>query len=210
MKIVIDAIYQGILLGLILCILIGPSFFALIQTSLKNGVKSGIALAIGIFFSDLVCVALAYLGASNLFQNPNNKIYIGLIGGTVLIVFGIINLQKKAMISETDITVKKNISFSLTIVKGFMLNILNPFVLLLWISYVATVSAKENFQNFHVIIFFCFALSTVLITDILKAIAADNIKKYLKPNLLVWLNRVVGILMMGFGLHLIYRIFSGE
>ena len=41
------------LFGLALCFSIGPAFFGLIQTSLKNGARSGIAMALGIFASDL-------------------------------------------------------------------------------------------------------------------------------------------------------------
>ena len=93
----IKVLLEGILLGITLALLIGPSFFALIQTSIKNGFKSALALSFGIFLGDLLCVFLAYLGASQLFNNSNNKIIVGIIGGIILIIFGMLNFfQKKA------------------------------------------------------------------------------------------------------------------
>src|SRR5690349_9544264 len=100
MDLIFEAVYKGLALGMALCVAIGPSFFALIQTSLKHGLSFGVALAIGIFLSDLTCVALAYLGASQLFVNPANKQLIGVIGGTILLVFGVYNLFQKKTIAQ--------------------------------------------------------------------------------------------------------------
>lgn len=207
MIIFINSVWQGFLLGLALCIAIGPSFFALIQTSIRNGFYSGAALAFGIFLSDLVCVALAYLGASRLFDDPHNKLLIGVIGGTVLIVFGIYNLQKKTIVVEENIDIKKSFSVPLTVLKGFLLNILNPAVFLLWMGWMGLVSARGDFKPYHVIIFFSTALLTVLATDIMKAYGAFWIRQYLRPMLLVWLNRVVGIIMICCGIWMICRSF---
>lgn len=207
MNTIFESVYQGFLLGLALCIAIGPSFFALIQTSIRNGFHSGVALAFGIFLSDVICVALAYLGASKLFDNPYNKLLIGVIGGTVLIVFGIYNLQRKTIIVEENIDIKKSFSVSLTVIKGFLLNILNPAVFLLWMGWMGLVSARGDFQSYHVIIFFSVALITVLATDIMKAYGAFWIRRYLRPLLLVWLNRVVGVIMICCGIWMIYQSF---
>lgn len=208
MKAIFEAVSQGFLLGLALCVAVGPSFFALIQTSIRNGFRSGAALAAGIFISDVVCVALAYLGASRLFENPQNKLIVGVIGGTILIVFGFINLYKKALVVDGDLEIKRNVSLPLTALKGFLLNILNPFVLLLWVGWVGLVSARSDFKPYHVILFFSIALLTVLVTDLLKAYGANWIRRYLRPRLLVWVNRVVGIIMIGCGMWMIYRVFD--
>jgi threonine/homoserine/homoserine lactone efflux protein len=208
MKIVLEAVSQGFLLGLALCIAVGPSFFALIQTSIRNGFHSGIALATGIFLSDVACVALAYLGASRLFDNPQNKLIIGVIGGTVLIVFGIYNLQKKTIIVGDNIDIKKSFSLPLTVLKGFLLNILNPGVFLLWMGWMGIVSARGDFESHHVVIFFVVALITVLATDVLKAYGAYWIRRFLRPMLLVWMNRVVGVIMIICGIWMIVGVFE--
>jgi arginine exporter protein ArgO len=57
---------QGVLLGLTFAVLIGPAFFALIQTSIHRGFRFGFFLAIGIFLSDLVALLVCYFGATQI------------------------------------------------------------------------------------------------------------------------------------------------
>ena len=210
MNLVFDAMYKGFALGMALCISIGPAFFALIQSSLKNGYRSGIALALGIFLSDTACVALAYLGASSLFAKEENKTIIGVIGGTILLVFGIYNIFQKKSITEDDhaddIVIKK-VNLPFMVLKGFFLNILNPFVILLWIGWVGLVSSREEYTHVEIIIFFVTTLATVLVTDILKALAAGKIKKFLNARTLALVNRLVGLIMAGCGVWMMYRVF---
>jgi|SRR5688572_162794 len=209
MNLIVDALYKGFALGMALCISIGPAFFALIQTSLKNGYQSGVALAVGIFLSDTACVALAYLGASSLFTKEENKTIIGVIGGTILLVFGIYNFfQKKSIINdeEEQIEIKKT-NVPIAVLKGFFLNILNPFVILLWIGWVGLVSSNKDYTHVELTVFFSTTLITVLSTDILKALAADKIKKFLNARILMLVNRIVGLIMAGCGAWMMYRVF---
>lgn len=203
-----EAIYQGVALGMTLCFSLGPSFFALISTSLKKGYRSGIDLAIGIFLSDLLCVALAYLGATKILGNQENKLVIGVIGGTILAVYGFYNVfTKKKMVPDEGETIEiKTTSAYLTAFKGFMLNILNPFVILLWVGWMGLISSKTNFTTWHVTTFFATTLIVVLGTDILKALIAHRIKTMLRPSLLIWINRIVGIIMIGCGVWMVARV----
>lgn len=56
------------------------------------------------------------------------------------------------------------------------MNLLNPFVLFLWIGAITLASNKLDKDPLNVIIFFIATLSTVLGTDILKSLAAGKIK----------------------------------
>ncbi|HEV7231872.1 MAG TPA: LysE family transporter [Bacteroidia bacterium] len=201
MNLVFEAIYKGLALGMALCLGVGPSFFALIQTSLNNGVRSGIALALGIFISDLACVVFAYLGVSQFFMNPEHKTIIGLVGGTILVVFGLyIFLQKKPRTHFDDKELNlKTPNLALTLIKGFFLNILNPVVILLWVTWLGVVSSTRNFTRIHILIFFGTTLLTVVSTDILKVLTADRIKKFINPHVLLWINRLVGTILVTIG-----------
>lgn len=200
----IKALFEGILLGITLAFLIGPSFFALIQTSIANGFKSGLALAIGIFLSDLLCVFLAYLGASQLLYNSDNKVIVGIIGGIILIIFGMLNVIQKKTIEEKKIEIPK-VNLPLTITKGFFLNILNPFVIVFWVGSVSVVSSKYDFPLL-IIAFFSGTLLTAFTTDILKSLIALKIRHILKPQLVIIINRIAGIVLILFGMSLIYRV----
>jgi threonine/homoserine/homoserine lactone efflux protein len=201
MNIMLEAIYKGLLLGLALCFGVGPAFFALIQTSLHHGVRSGIALAIGIFLSDVTCVLLAYLGISQFLVNPEHKTLVGLVGGIILVLFGFyIMMQRKPKNSfddeELDI---KAPNMALMALKGFFLNMLNPVVILLWITWLGVVSSNKKFSRRHVFMFFGVTLLIVVSTDILKVLTADRIKKLIKPHFLVIVNRLVGAIILTIG-----------
>ncbi len=50
------AILEGVEMGLLLSTMIGPVFFALITTSMNQGMKQASFLALGVFSSDLLYI----------------------------------------------------------------------------------------------------------------------------------------------------------
>ncbi|MES2141137.1 MAG: LysE family transporter [Bacteroidota bacterium] len=205
---ILKAIFQGLLLGSVLAIQPGPSLFTLIQTSCKKGFKSGFALAIGIFLSDVICVLLAYLGIAQLFDNPNNKMVIGLIGGTLLIGFGLFSIFHKKKEEEEKGIVIKAVNVPLYITKGFFLNILNPSVIFLWVLWVGAVSSNKEFTKIHISLFFITTLVVVFVTDVLKAYFANKISKHLSHSILRKISILLGIILLITGLVFIYRVVS--
>ncbi|MBI4930655.1 MAG: LysE family transporter [Bacteroidetes bacterium] len=207
-----NAILDGILLGFTLAILTGPAFFALLQTSIRNGYKSGIAFAIGVFISDTIIISLSYLGALRLFNDPKNNFIIGIIGGTILIMFGIFNtFQKHPLEMETregdmEKLLSKKTTLPMIALKGFAINLINPFVIIFWLGVVGTVSTHSDFSQFDIITLFATTLLTVLGTDILKAIGANKITSFLSPNILHWINRIAGIILVISGIIMIGRV----
>jgi len=198
---------QGAILGLTLSALLGPALFTLLQTSIHRGVKSAIFLAFGIFLSDICVVYLALMGALQLINQKNNYIIVGIVGGSILIGFGLYTFYHKIHIDENNKAIEVRVAGPLTyVLKGYFLNIMNPFVWFFWIS--AMVGVSATFDDIHkVMIFFIGTLSTIFASDILKAFIANKIKAHLNVNILVRVNHAVGILLMIFGIFLIVRVF---
>jgi len=195
-----EAILKGVGLGLMLAIAFGPSFFALLQTSIKNGLISGIILALGIFTSDVLYLVIAYFGATSLLSDPKNKFYIELVGGMLLIVFGAFALfQKKKKTSSEEITYEKR---SLTYMKGFLLNTFNPAVFFLWFVWVSLISTEFKFSRLHIIACFCAALGTVLASDILKAVVANQLRNVMTNAVQLWASRILGLVLITIGINL--------
>jgi len=211
---IFKAVFSGLTLGLALALSLGPSFFALIQTSTKRGFRPAFWLAFGIFLSDILCVVLAYLGVAQFFDNPQNKLYVGLVGGTVLIMFGFFSVfQLKARVAEEkelkkqDLAVKA-VSMPLYVTKGFFLNLLNPVVIGLWMACVVTVSSNKDYTFIHILLFFIVSLITVFLTDVLKAYSANKISKYLSEKVLRIVSIIAGIILMISGVIMIYKVFA--
>ena len=206
------AIYEGILLGLFLAFSIGPAFFALINTGISYGFKSGAALAIGILFSDLffvsITVTLVHYGMSDLMTDPKHQAFLGVVGGIVLIVYGVFQFINKDIKVDQDNKLEiKTPKTYLLIIKGYLLNMFNPFVWIFWIATTTAISSKYEFHLYKIIIFFTAVLGMTIGTDLLKTFVANKIKKVLNARMLLNVRYFSGGLLIVFGLYLIYKVF---
>ena len=206
---------RGAILGFSMSIVfIGPALFALIQTSIKNGFRSAAAMAVGISLSDALLVFLAYLGAAQFMDNPKVKVYEGIGGSVVLLVFGIYELfqkhedEKEAKIGlESVANVNKRLPWMLA--KGFILNILNPFVLFIWIIWMSNVSSHYSTKE-EILFFSAGTLGMILILDLLKSLAANRLKKILTHKLMLIIHYIMAIALIISGVVLLYDVFSGK
>ncbi|HXB12213.1 MAG TPA: LysE family transporter [Bacteroidia bacterium] len=209
-----QTLFQGIAIGFSISILFlfGPSFFALIQASIKNGFKSAVIMAVGISVSDIFLVLCAYFGAQRFIENPKYKVYEGLIGSAVLLGFGLYTMLQKhedEKAAEKGYAAVANVNkLPLMFVKGFFLNLLNPFVLLFWVGWLATVSHYTDSKQ--IVPLFIGTFGTVFTVDVLKSFGANRIKKLITPKLLKWIHLIMGLALIIAGIVLLYDVFSGK
>jgi threonine/homoserine/homoserine lactone efflux protein len=204
---VLHPLFEGIILGLTVAISLGPALFALLQTSIKHGVKIGIFLAAGIFTSDLTLVVGFYYGAAQIVTDPRYHLVLGIIGGIVMSIFGIYTFFKKVPLTEQveaidEIKVKKKGPFPYFF-KGFILNLANPFLWVFWITSMLAINATYGGDQKSVALFFVGSLSVILMTDILKVVLANKIKIANNPQVKLWMNRIVGFLFIIIGAFVI-------
>ena len=207
MSSILHPLFEGIILGLTVAISIGPALFALLQTSIKHGIKTGIFLAAGIFISDLALVVGFYFGASAIVTNPKYHLVLGIIGGIVMTIYGVYTFFKRVPLTEqveaiSEIKVKKNGRMPYFF-KGFVLNFANPFLWVFWITSMLAINATYGGNQKAVALFFIGTLSVILMTDILKVVLATKIKIAGNPQVKLWMNRIVGLLFMIIGVFFI-------
>jgi len=209
----IGVLFQGMIWGLTLAITLGPAFFTIIQTSIDRGFKSAFQVAIGVSLSDITVIVITYFGLSRVVENEMVKIYSGIVGGIVLILFGIYTFYKKPDIlkrhsAKKKPTVRKSNAFTY-LAKGFFLNIANPFVYIFWIAVMTYISQSADYGEMdkYALYFFSGVICTVFATDLLKSFVGYKIKKYLKPRIQLTINRIVGIVLVIFGIILILKLF---
>jgi threonine/homoserine/homoserine lactone efflux protein len=197
----IHAISQGIVLGLILSALIGPVFFLLIKTSMKNGFKAALIMELGIISSDAFCIFLSYIGMASIFNNPLYKSYFIIIGSAVLMVFGVSTfLSHKKINSESDLIKSSNTKL---ILKGFFFNISNPSALFFWIGTVGLAVTQFANSVSKIIVYFLSTLLTVFALDLLKAYSAKAINEKINDYTLGIITKIAGIGIFLFGVYLI-------
>ena len=206
----LEGFLSGVLLGLTMAIMLGPALFSLLQTSIYHGFRSGMFLAIGIFISDVLLVALSYLGISSIFTAPGNKLVFGIVGGALMIVFGIFTFRRKNPLKNekeqtgnTTADPPKPLKY---IAKGFILNLANPFLLIFWMGWMAYVSNMYGPHSNETMIFFAGTLATVFSTDLLKCFIAGRIKQYLRPKIVTIVNYILGAVLIILGIIMILRV----
>lgn len=198
-------LWNGMLLGLLLTIFIGPVFFALIHTSIEKGFYSGVFMAIGIAISDAFYVSITYLGISHLFNVESVNFWLGFAGGFIMLGFGLVYILKpvnEPRVQQVKITGKLGL-FRQTI-KGFLLNGINPSVFLFWIGIATMATVNYNYSNTDAIVFFGAIIFTVFFTDILKSFVANKLKTLLTRRFMKLMNIIVGCGLFIFGLRLFY------
>lgn len=202
---------DGLLLGLLVAVSLGPAFFAIIQTGINNGFRHGVLFAIGVLISDIFLVTVSYLIGSTIFDNPKSKVFVGLIGGIILIIFGSISWAKKPeILKKRSLHVDANISAPAAFtfpIKGFFLNVANPFLFFFWFGALGFVGklAPEGAMLQSTIVFFSGTFTVVFLTDVLKSFVGNKIKNFLNPRKELVLNKIVGLALVVFGVVLIFR-----
>tara|TARA_B110000037_G_C16934540_1_gene430051 strand:+ start:194 stop:814 length:621 start_codon:yes stop_codon:yes gene_type:complete len=108
----------------------GPLFAANITYGLREGVKSGIKIAIGHSIVELPLVILLGIGVFSLEIFPEFRTIISIFGAITLFVFA--GIQIKTILKKN-----KNISLKPKqgpIVTGILLSALNPFFIVWWLT----------------------------------------------------------------------------
>ena len=199
---------EGTILGLSLAFLFGfgPAFFALVQTGIYRGFLQGAFLAFGIFLNDLLIVTLAIFSAASLMSHIENFKTIGIIGGAVIVIIGIVTYFRSSRISNEEEEQDLNTPHPLIFIgKGFILNALNPFVWIFWVSIIVGVTAQYSADATKLVLFFSGTLSVVLITDLIKTFAASQFKRLVTDKFLIMINKIAGVAISLFGVFLIMR-----
>jgi threonine/homoserine/homoserine lactone efflux protein len=202
----IESMLKGLTFGLLLSISVGPVLFSIIKQSLNGGHRGGVAFIIGVSISDISLVLV-----SNIFTQLFNSIRVyktevGIAGCIFLVSMGVYFLFfKKVKVNEEG---KQVFRFSKTdyakiFFSGFLMNTLNPSVFIFWIT---TSTAVINHSVQHRIIIFATCLTWMLGSDILKVMLAGKIRNRLTPHNIHILNLINGIILIVFGIALIWGL----
>ena len=207
---ILSLIYQAVIIIILLTFSFGPAFFALINTGIKHGYKTGAFLAMGVVFSDLLLcilvIMLVHFGMANLLHSEKTQAFFGIIGGIILIVFGAFFFKKIPVKTDDTVDIANQLpSPKVMLLKGFLLNLFNPTVWLLWLAHVTAISKSLDYNIYKMLIFFLFVLSAVLFVELFKVKLAGKIKHYLTDKIMMIVNYITGTSLILFGLLLIYN-----
>ena len=202
----IAALLKGLLLGLMLSISVGPVIFSIIKQSINNGHKGGFAFIAGVSASDITIVLLSNL-FTEMFDNLlEYKKQIGIVGSVLLIVLGIyITFFKKIKIDEKGLQLieMETHHYIPIFLSGYFMNLLNPSVIGFWL--LTSTSLVVHPFNYRIVVYVT-CLVFVAGFDFLKVMLAGRIRQKLTPHNIHLINRISGMILMGFGVALLWGV----
>jgi threonine/homoserine/homoserine lactone efflux protein len=202
-----SAYFQGLLVGLTFAVLLGPGFFAMVQTCILRGFIAGVCLSIGVVLSDIFVLALCFFGITQILGvDPRNNMWFQIIGGMVLTILGVYTFNKQAVQAypyQNGEFIGIGNRNHLYVIKGFFLNIFNPGIWFIWITVIVSISARYGANNSSTGIFLTGILSTTLTADLLKCFVSHHISRFCGIKTMAWINHGIGIILVVFGVVLI-------
>ncbi len=204
----VEALVKGLLLGFFLALSVGPVIFTIIKQSLNNGREGGFSFVSGVWVSDIILVVGSNVFSEWVSTALEYKKTIGYIGSTFLIGLGLyfvffkkVNLGKDA--EGNKLRFRKRDFFKI-FVSGFLINSLNPSVLLFWLVNATAFATTHTFNERWIIFTACLLVN--MIADVLKVMLAGRIRNKLTLNNLTIINRISGTILIAFAFALLYGI----
>ncbi|MGN6421552.1 MAG: LysE family translocator [Pseudobacter sp.] len=201
-----QAIISGVTLGCILALSVGPVIFTIIKQSLVNGHVGGFSFVAGVWLSDIVMVVVANAFSALMAELTEYTTVIAYFGSAFLLLMGIFYLFFKKVALRTDaegqlIKFRKREMMKI-FVSGFLINTLNPSVLLFWITTATAFAAKYTFNERILLFSICIAFN--IVADVAKVLLAGRLGNKLTINNISIINKVTGVILVAFGVVLLY------
>jgi len=201
-------ILEGLTFGLVLAFSLGPIFIALTQTSLEKGLGPGLTVGLGIWVSDFLIVVLIYKFVDSIkstIEHPTFNFWMGMSGALILILFGVILIFKKPELTYQHIKFKRSDYLGFWL-KGFLINTINPFTFVFWMGVISSYVIGRGTGLHDMSILLSTIIAVIIISDTMKVFLANFLKNWMTTQHINVISNLSGVLLIGFGLFLGYRV----
>jgi threonine/homoserine/homoserine lactone efflux protein len=200
-----EAILKGLALGFALALSVGPIIFTIIKQSLNNGHKGGFSFVSGVWVSDIILVVLSNTLTVFVSALSAHSKVIAFAGSSFLIGMGVyFAFFKKvalARVADGDETRFRKRDMAKAFASGFIINTLNPGVILFWLGNATLLAANHTLQERIVIFSVCLLIN--MAADVGKVMMAGKLRNKLTLATLVAINKISGTILIGFGIVLL-------
>lgn len=199
----LNCIWEGLLTGFVLSMMLGTVFFALIKNSLAFGPKTGVFIATGVIICDIMFISLALLSQpfADFLKQYKHEVSIG--GGILLLIFGIFMMAQSKPNMEAGKVFGQGSNW-FYIGNGFLLNVVNPVNFFVWLGISSSLTIQFQYDINDKIIFFTASLFSIFFAEIGIALFASKLRKWVTPTILQRVNQISGLVFIGVGLKLIF------
>lgn len=193
---------QGGAIGFLVAAAIGPIAMLCIRTTLERGRIAGIAAGMGVAVADTIYAAIGAYGISFVGAAlSNGESWLKLVGGIVLIAFGIYLARKQPVNAVEEKEVPKSIvaDFGMTLA----LTLTNPMTILSFAGLFAGVSGLRGFPLSEIPALLLGVFAGSAIWWLALAFVIGLIRHKISPTTMLWINRGSAAAIIGFGLYVL-------
>lgn len=203
-----ESVLKGLALGLVLALSVGPVIFTIIKQSLNTGHKGGFSFVAGVWISDILLVTLSNTLTALVSALQEHSKVIAFCGGGFLIAMGVyFAFFKKTVILGDAVggeTRFRKRDMARIFASGFIINTLNPGVILFWLGNATALSATHNLHERIIIFSVCLLIN--MAADFGKVMAAGTLRRKLTVRTLSVINKIAGTILIGFGVALLWDV----
>jgi threonine/homoserine/homoserine lactone efflux protein len=203
-----ESVLKGLALGFVLALSVGPIIFTIIKQSLDNGHKGGFSFVAGVWISDIILVVLSNSLTVLVSQMLEHSKVIAFCGGGFLIAMGVffvffkkVTLAKEGGNGEARFRKR---DMARVFASGFIINTLNPGVIFFWLGNATVLSLSHTLRERIVIFSVCLLVN--MSADVGKVMMAGRLRSKLTVRTLSIVNRIAGIILIGFGIALLWDV----
>ena len=192
---------QGIILGWGVAVPVGHINVLIMSYALKNYGKA-LSLGVGAMFADLGFLVLSILGVSQMVHKPFIFNILAVSGSLFLLYMAYTifkNARRDIYIQKTENSENKKHLF----IKGFLLNLMNPFAIIFWISVSTTTAKMGNHLILSLIGLFLGIISWIA----LFPLVIYKSRTLLKKSTTIALSYISSLILVFFAIMLIYKSF---
>ena len=208
----IQDVFMAIPLGFLLCFLIGPVFFIVLETAATKGFRAAMVFDLGVVTADFVFIAIAVFSSYRLINAIKDQPALYIFGGLIMVTYGIISFLKLKKDAQNLEESEENIQLQLVkkdyrslYFKGFFLNFINVGVLGFWFLIFLTFGPVLELKTPRLLLFFSSVIITYLVVDIAKMMLAKKLKSKMTPVNILKIKKITSILLVVFGISIMMQ-----
>jgi threonine/homoserine/homoserine lactone efflux protein len=180
---------KGLMIGISMIIFIGPVFFYLLRVSIEYSWKSGVLVALGIIIGDVLISTLMLYGIQFNLEGS----FLAPLLPFIFLLIGLVYLLGK---NKEPKVYTKALSH---------LNFFNPFVFVVWFGLVEYQKQIHGIEKAAIVL--AGVLIGIFVCDVLKVVFSHKLQAFTKPQHIVLLKRITGLVFIGFALKLFFHVF---
>jgi threonine/homoserine/homoserine lactone efflux protein len=193
---------QGGAIGFLVAAAIGPIAMLCIRTTLERGRIAGIAAGLGVAVADTIYAAIGAYGISFVGAAlTSGESWLKLVGGIVLIAFGVYLARKQPVGAVDEQEVPKSLAADFAMTLGLTLT--NPMTILSFAGLFAGVSGLRGYPLTEIPALLLGVFAGSAAWWIALAFAIGLIRHHISPGAMLWINRGSAAAIIGFGIYVL-------